>query len=255
MFNRPPETYAPSDDAVDAVSRDPANPLHQTALRIPPRSLVLDVGAGNGLLGRVVQRLNDTVVIDGVEPNDAGSAIARRHYRSFHAGYAEEFLRLHPERRYDYFVLNDVIEHLVDPVALLRDLRVAGGPECRLLISTPNVAYMGMRLHLLEGQFEYVDSGILERTHLRFFTLPTALQVFQQAGFHAAQVVLMQRPIRETEFRRHSRRRNVLSVARIRRDRTAHAYQFLFLLEQRPSRMTTVAVGRKDNLLRLLVKP
>jgi len=112
-----------------------------------------------------------------------------------------------------------------------------------------------MRLHLLEGQFDYVDSGSLERTHLRFFTLRTALDVFQHAGFHAAQVVLMQPPMRETEFKLHSHRKNAVPVALIGRDRTAYTYQFLFHLEQRPTPMTTVAVGRQDHVLRLLVKP
>ena len=119
MFNRPPETYAPSDDAV------------------------LDFGAGNGLLARVIRKLNASVVIDDVEPNEAGSGIASGHYRSFHEGYADEFLRLHPEHRYDYIVLNDVIGHPVDPVELLQNLREAAGTKCRLLVSMPYVAYVG----------------------------------------------------------------------------------------------------------------
>jgi 2-polyprenyl-3-methyl-5-hydroxy-6-metoxy-1,4-benzoquinol methylase len=235
--------------------RDPANPLLQTARSIAPGSVALDIGAGNGLLARIISRVDPSITVDGVEPSESGAAEARQEYRLFHNGYAEEFLAAQSDQRYDYVILNDVIEHVVDPVAFLGALREAAGASSRFLVSTPNVAYVGMRLHLMSGRFDYVDSGILERTHLRFFTLPTLLEVFRQSGFHPRRSTFLQRRIRETEFAPHSSRSKALSVARWGRDPVASTYQFLFLLEQTPGETEELVVGRHDTLGRMVVRP
>lgn len=66
----------------------------------------------------------------------------------------------------------DVIEHFAYPDEVLAALVARAKPGARFLLSTPNVAHLSVRLNLLQGRFDYVDSGILESTHLRFFTLP-----------------------------------------------------------------------------------
>ena len=255
LFRRPPESYDITAQAVDAVLADPANPLLQTARNIPSGAVVLDIGAGNGLLGRIVRALDPSITIDGVEPSEAGASQAAEQYRTFHNGYAEDFLREHPDLRYDVVVLNDVIEHLADPVAFLRGLREAVGPTASFLLSTPNVAYLGMRLHLLSGRFDYVDSGILERTHLRFFSRRTLLEVFRQSGLHARRAVYLQRRVRETEFAGGASRVSAFLLPWVGRDPMAFTYQFLFLLEQRPVRTEEAFTGRRDRFLRMVLKP
>jgi 2-polyprenyl-3-methyl-5-hydroxy-6-metoxy-1,4-benzoquinol methylase len=255
LFHRPPASYAITKRAVDAALADSANPLLQTARNIPTGAVVLDIGAGNGLLGRIVQALDPSVTIDGVEPSEAGASQAGEHYRTFHTGYAEDFLREHPDHHYDVIVLNDVIEHLPDPVAFLRELREVVGPTARFLLSTPNVAYVGMRLHLLAGRFDYVDSGILERTHLRFFSRRTLLEVFRQSGLHARRAVYLQRRVRETEFAGGAGRISAFLLPWVARDPMAFTYQFLFLLEQRPVQTEEVFTGRRDRFLRMVLKP
>jgi hypothetical protein len=78
----------------------------------------------------------------------------------------------------------DVLEHLVEPAAVLRHLRRWLSDSGRILISIPNIRHESVVLPLLvEGRWEYADSGILDRTHLRFFTRDGVLKLLVDAGF------------------------------------------------------------------------
>ena len=76
----------------------------------------------------------------------------------------------------------DVLEHLVDPEALLRECRELLKPGGTLLVSVPNVANITVRLALLFGRFNYAPRGILDRTHLKFFTGKSARRLLEAAG-------------------------------------------------------------------------
>ena len=86
-------------------------------------------------------------------------------------------------RPFDDVVCADVLEHLPDPSAVLQRVRGWIAPGGRLYVSLPNVANAAVRLSLLAGRFEYADAGILDRTHLRFFTRRTARRLVEEAGF------------------------------------------------------------------------
>ena len=90
--------------------------------------------------------------------------------------------RILSDRQFDVVLLLDVLEHLRDPERILRRARRAltGG---RVIVSLPNVANVTVRLTLLFGRFEYTERGILDRTHLRFFTRRSALRMLRDAGF------------------------------------------------------------------------
>ncbi len=77
----------------------------------------------------------------------------------------------------------DVLEHLPDPERALAAARRLLRPGGRLFVSVPNVANLTVRLSLLFGRFEYGDRGIMDRTHLRFFTRKSALRMVRGAGF------------------------------------------------------------------------
>jgi trans-aconitate methyltransferase len=90
---------------------------------------------------------------------------------------------LDPGERFDVMIFADVLEHLVHPDALLKRLSrnlAAGGFA---LVSLPNIAYYKIRWRLMRGQFDYEPFGIMDRSHLRFFTRETALQLLQDGGF------------------------------------------------------------------------
>ena len=93
-------------------------------------------------------------------------------------------------------VCGDVIEHLRDAPALLRMIRRSLKPDGYLFVSVPNIANITVRLGLLFGVFEYRDRGILDNTHLRFYTLRTIRRDVENAGFRILAVRGSSVPIR-----------------------------------------------------------
>jgi SAM-dependent methyltransferase len=86
------------------------------------------------------------------------------------------------EGAFDVIVYGDVLEHLVDPLDVLVELNEYLAPGGRVVISMPNVAHLWIRLSLLFGRFQYADRGLLDRTHLRFFTERSVRELVADAG-------------------------------------------------------------------------
>ncbi|MFO0826425.1 MAG: methyltransferase domain-containing protein, partial [Gemmataceae bacterium] len=87
------------------------------------------------------------------------------------------------EKKFDLILLQDVLEHLRSPDQMLQDCKRYCKPSGRVIVSVPNVANITVRLGLLFGSFDYRPRGILDRTHLRFFTRKTARQLLESAGY------------------------------------------------------------------------
>src|SRR5262249_40058814 len=83
---------------------------------------------------------------------------------------------------FDAIVYGDVLEHVADPLRVLRSLNPSLARDGTVIVSIPNVAHLWVRLSLLAGRFDYADRGILDRSHLRFFTRRTALDLLARAG-------------------------------------------------------------------------
>lgn len=235
LFVRQQTTYDVRPGAVDRILEDPANPLYRVAETIPDGSRILDIGAGNGLLGQVLAAARTGVVLDGLEPNPYAAKLARPHYRRFYEGYLQEHLDQLRVENYDFLVLADVIEHVTDPLALLRALRLVARENSRIVISVPNVAFGALRLALLEGRWEYVDSGLLERTHLRYFTRATLMQVFSQADLGVEREVFHQKSLFGSEIPVKRTLRTLLNSLALRRDELALTYQFFYVLAPGPT--------------------
>lgn len=155
---------------------------HQLVLRYCAGArTVLDVGCTAGSLGR--QLAEQGAMVDGIENDETAARQARRWYRRVLVGDVES-MRLDLEQgSYAAVVCADIIEHLRDPCALLRRLRPLLTPDGRLVVSTPNIANWSMRLLHLAGRWDYKDRGIMDRTHLRFFTRRTLAALLAEAGY------------------------------------------------------------------------
>lgn len=137
--------------------------------------VVLDVGCASGFLRAFLPESDFYLV--GVERDPVLLAQAQQHYDEVHAADLNAALKVNLPTP-NAIVLADVLEHLPDPEAVLINLlQRYAKPGTPILISLPNVAHLYVRLSLLLGQFNYTDRGILDRTHLRFFTLKTATQM------------------------------------------------------------------------------
>lgn len=150
-----------------------------------PGDRIFEGGVSTGYLSRRFVEKGRRV--DGAEIDPDAARRAREICDNVWVGDLEH---LDVERLGSYRVMlfGDTLEHLVDPGRLLRRLRPKLDPDGALVVSIPNVANWTMRLRLLAGRFDYSDRGILDRTHLRFFTKRTALELIRSAGFQIVRV-------------------------------------------------------------------
>lgn len=153
---------------------------------------ILDVGSADGYLGAILKAQGHRVV--GLERDPMLAACARQHYDEFHVADIESF-DFPWREEFDCIVFADVLEHLRDPGAVLRRARPALKNRGEFIISMPNVANFTVRLSLLFGRFKYAQRGILDRTHLRFFTLASLRRLVEHSGLIAAQTVATPIPI------------------------------------------------------------
>jgi 2-polyprenyl-3-methyl-5-hydroxy-6-metoxy-1,4-benzoquinol methylase len=103
-------------------------------------------------------------------------------------------------RTFDVVLAGDVLEHLPDPTAVLQACREVLGPDGYVVISLPNVAHADVALALLDGRFRYNEVGLLDRTHLRFFTKETIQELLERTGFQMIDLRRVLRPVFETEL-------------------------------------------------------
>lgn len=102
--------------------------------------------------------------------------------------------------RFDVLVAADVLEHLYDPWTTLRRMVPLINPNGYLVISLPHVGHAAVVSCLINGDFEYRDWGLLDRTHIRFFGLKNIKQLFDQADLKIIEVRYVVKPPEETEF-------------------------------------------------------
>jgi SAM-dependent methyltransferase len=145
-------------------------------------SRILDVGCGEGVLGQLLLERGATEVV-GIEAEPAAAAAARKRLSRVFPGDVEVMDLPFDDGYFDCIVLADVLEHLRDPLAALKKLKRHLSDSGTVVASMPNVRYLPVVERLAGGRWEYKDSGILDRTHLRFFTRKEMELLFRDAGF------------------------------------------------------------------------
>lgn len=153
---------------------------HQKALdvirKLQPKS-VLDIGCGPGFVSKQIKNLGIEVTgIDKFQP-------LPNSLDHFYQSELETTLPVSPDN-YNLVMMLDVIEHFSEPENFLLNLRNQS-KDCnfKLLLSTPNVAFISIRLNLILGRFTYSSRGILDITHRRLFTKNSLLRMFEECGF------------------------------------------------------------------------
>ncbi|RJQ13373.1 MAG: glycosyltransferase [Nitrospiraceae bacterium] len=143
---------------------------------------ILDVGCGEGILGRILLE-KGVREVTGIEVNPAACAVARKNLTGVICGDIEEMELDFDEGYFDCIILADILEHLKDPLSGLKKLRRHLSASGTVVASIPNVRYWGIINMLTEGHWKYQDHGILDKTHLRFFTRKEIQTLFEGAGF------------------------------------------------------------------------
>ncbi|MDI6604607.1 MAG: glycosyltransferase [Thermoanaerobacteraceae bacterium] len=142
---------------------------------------VLDVGCGAGALGLELKNRRNTEVV-GIEINKDISKIAEKNLDKVITTDVENLDLEYPECYFDVIILGDVLEHLKEPWLLLEKLKKYLNENGLIIASIPNINHISIILKLLTGDFNYEDAGLLDKTHLRFFTKNTILKMFERSG-------------------------------------------------------------------------
>ena len=158
---------------------------HEMLSYVPENAkIILDVGCGNGEFGKKLMEMRGAVVW-GVEPyasacNQAKLALAR----VFNTYFSSSTLTI-KDSKFDAIIFNDVLEHMVDPQEALEFAKTLLNENGVIVSSIPNIRhYKVLKKLLFNKSFEYKDSGILDKTHLRFFTSSSILAMYTNAGLN-----------------------------------------------------------------------
>ena len=147
---------------------------------------ILDLGCSTGVFGRKLREQNKAREVVGVEIFEEAADEAARHYEKVYRRDVEQ-LNLDCESYFDFVICGDIIEHLKDPWRMLGRIKTRLKTEGHALVSIPNVRYWRVLRDLVfRGDWKYRDAGILDRTHLRFFTKKSFLRAMTDAGFDIA---------------------------------------------------------------------
>ena len=142
---------------------------------------VLEIGCACGATLREIGHRNPTANLYGVELNEKAAEVAA----PFATILSMDVERLDPaeiKERFDYIIMGDVVEHLLDPWAAIQNMRELLVPGGAIVASIPNVAHISNLYNVLGGRWTYEDIGLLDRTHFRFFTRQEIIKLFEGAN-------------------------------------------------------------------------
>ena len=172
---------APDPQRYENPNRDPDEVALKIASYVPRGSRVLDVGCGTGCNSEIVA-LDCGAALIGIEPDaDRAAEAQKRGLNVIHAYLTEHFFEEHGT--FDVILFVDVLEHLANPGAVLKMVRPGLTPNGRIIVSVPNVAHWSVRWQLLRGNFNYEEFGIMDATHLRWFTRYSLTKLFERTGY------------------------------------------------------------------------
>lgn len=148
---------------------------------------LLDVGCAQGGFAAAIKERQPDCEVWGIEPTDAAKVAATRLDKVIQGLFSED-LDL-PRGYFDVVTMTDVLEHIVDTDAALRLVRELLRPGGTLVLSLPNVQFYVHVYNLIKrNSWEYVDDGIMDRTHVRFFTTKSAQQTLERNGFKVQRI-------------------------------------------------------------------
>lgn len=154
----------------------PQNIDKLTLSLVPDKSRVLELGCSIGSMGHYLEK-NHNCIVTGVEINKDNAYIANKKMNRAICGDLNDISILRKIKNYapyDVIFASAILEHLENPQLVVKSLKSLLKLNGFFIITLPNIAYWQIRINLLFGKFDYQNSGILDKTHLKFFTLKTA---------------------------------------------------------------------------------
>jgi SAM-dependent methyltransferase len=169
---------------------------------VPKGARVLEFGCATGYMSEVL-KTSKGCSVTGIEIDPEAGELAKEHCDRVIVGDAEEldYDELLRKERFDAILFVDVLEHLKEPGDLLERIRPFLSRRGSVLASIPNIAHGSVRLALLAGEFRYRRTGLLDDTHLRFFTRQGVQELFERSGFVISNWLTHRVDIDRTEVR------------------------------------------------------
>lgn len=228
IAEKPEKTESSKTYDVSELNLGDRNTSHTLILElVGTEKRVLDVGGATGYVAKVLTRSGCEVV--GVELDPEAAKKAEEHCEKVIVGNVET-MDLDAELgrdSFDVIIFGDVLEHLRDPPATLARLKPFLRQEGYVVASIPNIAHGSVRLALMQGKFEYRSLGLLDDTHLHFFTRDSVEELFQEAGFMVGELRRTTAGIFETEIEFDREAVTEEMLAEVQRDPDSETYQFV----------------------------
>lgn len=170
-YNNKPESYYTN------VRQEMLSFLPKTANKI------LDVGCSEGNFGLAIKEKNNAEVW-GIELMEKHAIEAKKKLHKVFIGQCEDFLDNLPNNHFDAIYFNDVLEHMVDPYSVLDKMKAKLSDNGVIISSIPNLRYHRVFKELVfDKDFKYKEEGILDKTHLRFFTKKSIIRMYEDLGY------------------------------------------------------------------------
>ena len=175
------------------ISSTPATDVHNVDVlnAIPADTKkIVEIGTGTGALAREIKKQHPDITYVGVEISEdyynAAKAYCTRVYLENFEQASEALLAELADC--DCIIFADVLEHFFEPWKALEHLRKQLRPGTKIIASIPNVQHWSLQFRLMNGDFRYADTGLLDRTHLRFFTRATMIELFTHTGYNVEKI-------------------------------------------------------------------
>lgn len=152
-------------------------------LELVPKTaeMIFDLGCGTGALGQAIKQRQKCYVA-GIELNQEAAEIAKKNIDTIYNDNLNRFDPSFSKNRYDCIIFGDILEHLIAPWAVLKKFAGVLTDDGQIIASIPNIAHPFIIRQLQKGLFRYEQAGLLDVTHLRFFTKTTIFQLFTKCG-------------------------------------------------------------------------
>ncbi|MDB9376887.1 glycosyltransferase [Nodularia sphaerocarpa] len=173
----------PSSENLTEEALDENNSLRKIFELVENNLRVVDFGCATGYLAKLLKKKG--CIVTGVEINSDAAQTAEQHCEEVIVADLDfiSVLKILPAQEFDIAIFGDVLEHLRNPGKVLAETKQILKKDGYVIASIPNIAHAAIRLSLLQGRFDYTNLGILDNTHLRFFTRKTVKELFEKAGY------------------------------------------------------------------------
>ncbi|WP_311774195.1 class I SAM-dependent methyltransferase [Nostoc sp. UCD121] len=173
----------PSAENLTEEGLDENGSLRKMLNLIGDNQRVVDFGCATGYFAQLLNKKG--CIVTGVDINPDAAKVAGHYCKDVIVADLDfvSVTEILPSQEFDVAVFGDVLEHLRNPWKILQETKQILKKDGYVVASIPNIAHGAIRLSLLQGKFEYTELGILDNTHLRFFTRKTVEELFERPGY------------------------------------------------------------------------